>query len=343
METQTTSKSFWSRPEGITGMLFIAAGLIGFYYLLPHLISLVIDTTTLVVNTLMLAVICAATGIAAWFITSNKEAFWYLFKSLSFGFTKISIGWAVAIDSMSIAKVYIASLRKKKDNIEEQVDNLAGAIKKLNSDIAENNKGIKTNLTEAEQAKKLGDKGGEGDTRYQMTALRLAKEANYLKQSNDELVPVVTSMGVMLNVLKKAFEVSDFIIKDKESEMLIMEKKYKAINIGVSALRSAKAIMGYDEKKAIFEQSMEYIKDDMANKLAEMDKIIEMANPLIDQVNLKEAVNTEEANKLLAQFSSGEFEKIISNLQAKPATPIALDASTNGETKKENAYSELLD
>lgn len=332
METQTINKkSFWTKPEGITGMLLIGAGIFGLYKLLPFLISLLQDT-------LYLGFLCATVAFIIWFISSNKEAIWYLFKTFSLAFTKFTIGWAVAIDSMSIAKIYIASLRKKKDNIEEQVDSLGGAIKKLNFDITENNKGIASNLKEAEQAKKLGDKG---DTKYQMTALRLAKEANYLKQSNDELVPVVSSMGVMLDVLKKAYEVSDFIIKDKESEISIMEKKYKAINIGISALRSAKAIMGYDEKKAIFEQSMEYIKDDMANKLAEMDKIIDMANPLIDQVNLKEAVNTEEANKLLASFSSGEFEKIISNLQAKPAS-VLLEAKPTDGAKTENAYSDIL-
>jgi hypothetical protein len=334
METQTTkTKSFWARPEGITGMLFIAAGLVGFYYLLPYLI-------TFVENTLYLAGMCAFAGLVSWLIIANKEALWYLFKSLSFGFTKLTIGWAIAIDSVSIAKVYIASLRKKKDNVEGQIDKLGGAIKKLNSDIAENNKGIKTSLAEAEQARKLGEKG---DTKYQMTALKLAKEANYMKQSNDELVPVVNSMGVMFDILKKVYDVSEFIIDDKEKEISIMEKKYKAINIGLSALRSAQSIIGYDEKKGIYEQYMETMKDDMANKLSEMDKIINMANPLINRMDLKESVNTEEANKLLAQFSTGEFEKIISNLQAKPNSPVMLDAkSSNVETKKENAYSELL-
>lgn len=336
METTNTTKgkSFWSRPEGITGMLFIVGGLIGLYYLLPYLI-------TFVENTLYLAGMCAVAGFISWFILANKEAIWYLFKSFSLGFTKLTVGWAIAIDSMAIAKIYIANLRKKKDNIEVQVDKLGGAIKKLNSDINDNNKGIKTNLSEAEQAKKMGDKG---DTKYQMTALRLAKEANYLKQSNDELLPVVNSMKVMLDVLKKAYDVSDFIITDKESEISIMEKKYKAINIGVSALRSAKSIIGYDEKKAIFDQSMDYIKEDMANKLAEMDKIIDMANPLINQMDLKEAVNTEEANKLLAQFSTNEFEKIISNLQTKPVAPVLLDNNSNGKTsEKENAYANILE
>ena len=151
--------------------------------------------------------------------------------------------------------------------------------------------------------------------------------------------------GLAAEHKSKAFGlISNFLFKPKESEISIMEKKYKAINIGVSALRSAKSIIGYDEKKAIFDQSMDYIKEDMANKLAEMDKIIDMANPLINQMDLKEAVNTEEANKLLAQFSSNEFEKIISNLQAKPVAPVLLDNNSNGKaSEKENAYANILE
>lgn len=334
METQTKQqKSFWTKPEGITGILLIGAGIFGLYKLLPFLISLL-------ENTLYLGLLCATVAFIVWFISANKEAIWYLFKTFSLAFTKLTIGWAIAIDSMSIAKIYIASLKKKKDNIDEQVTKLGGAIEKIDYDINENNKGIKTNLKEAEEAKKRGDKG---ETRFQMEALRLAKEANYLKQSNDEIVPLSSSMKVMLDMLKKAFEVSAFIIKDKETEISILEKKYKAINIGISALRSAKSIIGYDEKKAFYEQSMEFIKDDMANKLSEMDRIIELVNPYIDRMELKESVNTEEANKLLAQFSANEFEKIISNLQSKPAVsaPEFLESKTSG-AKTENAYSNIL-
>lgn len=328
METQAKRKSFWRRPEGITGALFIIAGLVGLYKILPYAI-------TLVENSLYLGLMIGGVALVSYLVLSNKELIWYLYKTLMYNITKVF----VTIDPISIAKVYIASLRGKKENIDEQVEKLGGAIGNLKTNINDNNKGIKKNLTEAEAAKKFGG------TKNDMLALRLAKEAQYLKEANDEISPLLTSMETMMACLKKTSEVADFIIGDKESEISIMEKKYKAINIGVTALRSAKSIIGYDEKQAIFEQSMEYVKEDMANKLSEMDRIIELANPYVERMDLKEAVNSEEATKLLEQFSAKEFDKILTSLQTKSTpAPVLLEKKINGEAQKTeaNAYSDML-
>lgn len=329
--TQVKKKSFWKRPEGITGAIFIGAMLFGLYKLLPYLI-------TFAENTIYLAFMVGGMAILTYVILDNRSLIWYGYKALMYRVTNAF----VRIDPIAISKVYIGQLRKKKEDMDEQVDKLGGAYKKLQSDISENDKQIEEKMSMAKKAEELATKNN--DSGLKMKAIGLTKEVIYLQGANTELVPLLKSMESMKSYLKKASDVSGYIIDDKETEISIMEKKYKSINIGLSALRGAKAIMGQDEKEAIFEQSMDFLKEDMANKLSEMDRIIEMANPYVQQMELENAVNTDEAQKLLEKFSTSDFDQIIQNLQSK-SQPVLINAkvgSNQAGVKKENEYSDIL-
>jgi hypothetical protein len=330
--TQLKKKSFWKRPEGITGALFLGAMLFGLYKILPFLI-------TFVENTLYLGLMVGGIALVAFLIWNNSNLIWYGYKAVMYRITNFFI----RIDPIAIAKVYIGQLRNKKEDMDEQMDKLGGAVKKLQSDISENDKQIGEKVNLAKKAEELSVKNE--DSGMKMKAIGLTKEVIYLQSANSELVPLLKSMESMKSYLKKASDVSGYIINDKETEISIMEKKYKSINIGLSALRSAKAIMGQDEKEALFEQSMEFLKEDMANKLSEMDRIIEMANPYVQQMDLENAVNAQEAQMLLEKFSTNEFDKVIQSLQSKSVQPVIVDAkigSKSGETKKENEYTDIL-
>lgn len=330
--TQIKRKSFWKRPEGITGILFLGGIIFGFYKLLPFLI-------TFVENTLYLGLMVGGAALLTYLIWDNSNLIWYGYKSLMYRVTN----FFVRIDPIAIAKVYIGELKRKKEDMDEQIIKLGGAVKKLDADISENDKQIGEKASQAKKAEEIAIQ--KGDSGMKMKAIALTKEVIYLKGANSEITPLLKSMESMRSYLKQASDVSGYIINDKETEISIMEKKYKTIKIGLSALRSAKAIMGQDEKEAIFEQSMEFLKEDMANKLSEMDRIIEMANPYVQQMELENAVNTHEAQALLEKFSSTEFDKVIHNLQSKSTQTIMLDAkvgSANASSKKENEYSDIL-
>jgi hypothetical protein len=331
--TQIKKKSFWKRPEGITGTLFIGAMLFGLYKMLPYLI-------TFAENTIYLAFLVGGASLITYVILDNRSLLWYGYKTLMYRVTN----FFVRIDPIAIAKVYIGQLKRKKNDMDEQIDKLGGAVKKLEADIKENDKGIEEKMTLAKKAEEIATQ--KEDAGMRMKAIGLTKEVIYLKNANAEISPLLTSMNSMKNYLKKASDVSQYIISDKETEISIMEKKYKSINIGLTALRSAKAIMGQDEKEALFEQSMEFLKEDMANKLSEMDRIIEMANPYVQQMELENAVNTHEAQVLLEKFSTSEFDKVLQSLQNKSvsAAPVMLDAKiASGKTDaKKNEYSDIL-
>jgi hypothetical protein len=119
-------KSFWQRPEGVTGGIFMAglaiAGGYLFYKMLPTLISLA-------ENTLYLGLILAGIG-ALLFVLLDPKArnlVWYMYKS----FMRWLTGIFVQIDPIGILKSYIEDLENNLKNMNQQIGKLRGQMHKL--------------------------------------------------------------------------------------------------------------------------------------------------------------------------------------------------------------------
>ena len=148
-------KSFWSKPEGITSLLFLAAaGALGIYYINPILEFLIKVTS----NTLYLAGLLGVLGLLIFLVTSKdvRTAVFFLFKTMM---RKIA-GLIVQLDPIAIMKIYISDLREKKEKMSGQIDILAGQLVKLNKKINENNDTIKSKFAEANKANSMTDKPG---------------------------------------------------------------------------------------------------------------------------------------------------------------------------------------
>ncbi|MCB0633817.1 MAG: hypothetical protein KDD15_29000, partial [Lewinella sp.] len=102
-------KSFWQRPEGVTGMIFMAALLLGggflLYTALPTLVLLA-------QNTLYLALMLGVLGAIVYMVLDPRmrNLVWYMYKSVMRWVT----GLFVQIDPIGILKSYVDDL---KDNL----------------------------------------------------------------------------------------------------------------------------------------------------------------------------------------------------------------------------------
>lgn len=299
------TKSFWRKPQGITGLLVL--GGIGYllYLALPYLIQFT-------ENVVYLGIMVGAIGIASYVIIDNRNMLWYLYKILMYNITKQVY---TAIDPIATAKVYINHLIDKKNDINEQIIKLNGNIKSTQAQIDANTKQSKNKKAEAQAAQ---------ERNMGSVAILASKEALRLEDWNKDLQPLLDNMTKTYSFLKKMYDIADYIIKDKTNEIDIMEKKYKSVKIALSALKSANAVMGQDAKDAGFEQAMDFIKDDMANKLGEMDRILDLATPYINEFDLQQAVNDDRANDLLKSFNESAFTTGLGNLESKTTNPIII-------------------
>src|SRR5262244_2816236 len=129
------AKSFWSRPEGKTGMIIIAAlagALIyGWGKIVPFLVSMLADTLHMV----YLAAILAAV------------LFVLLMRALT--------GLIINIDPIGILKDHLSQMRKRREVMAQQISNVSGQVRYLKDVIGKNQQMANENMRLAAQAKKV--------------------------------------------------------------------------------------------------------------------------------------------------------------------------------------------
>ena len=130
---------------------------------------------------------------------------------------------------------------------------------------------------------------------------QVARINDYIKQ----LAPIRDSLAKIGDYLNKVHKNSGYLIEDAKNELDLKKDLYKSVSSGNRALSSAmKIFKGDPEKKLMVEQSMEYLKDDIAGKLASMKKAISYSTDFMRSIDLDNATFEVEGLKMLETFDS---------------------------------------
>lgn len=334
-------KSFWARPEGTTGMLIVAlllfAGALGLYTILPFLI-------TLLQNTLHAAALFGACA-AIFYVVTNRR----LRTLVSYGFKSLMralTGILITIDPIGILKNYIRDLNDNLEDMSRQLGRLKGEITRLKRTIETNEEQAKENLALAAEAKKRAGKEGMKAQVYLQT-----RQAGRLQKSNVTLQSLYTKMEVLYRLLRKMYENSQILLQDMEGEVDVKEREYNAMKAGYSAFRSAYSIIkGDPDKRALFEQTMEYLTDDYGRKMGEIEHFMDISRGFLDSIDLQNQVFDEKALAMLTEWEQKTDSVLLGDekqqLIAKAYDPedvINLDASAEVKQKdKGKGYDQLL-
>ncbi|MEL6143376.1 MAG: hypothetical protein AAFU67_17365, partial [Bacteroidota bacterium] len=146
-------KSFWRRPEGITGFLFLIALIAGGGYLITTFWAQIIG---FIGTTLGLAAAIAVLGVVAYMVLDKRTRtlFGYMYKSVMRWIT----GLFVQIDPIGILKSYVEEMGKNLNKLREQIGNIRGQMRHLQMLMEKNDTEIKNQLSLAKVAR---DKGKE--------------------------------------------------------------------------------------------------------------------------------------------------------------------------------------
>lgn len=325
----TTKKSFWNRPEGVVGFLFLAAiAAMGLVYF-NRVVEFLIKVTE---NTLYLAVLLAALGILIFLFTSKdvRTAVFFLFKTMM---RKIA-GLVIQLDPIAIMKIYIDDLKDKRRKMQGQIDQLAGQLVKLNKKINENNDVIKQKFAEANKAQSMSDKPGMKEAASLATI-----EGAGLQEMNEKLFPLQRNIQTVLAFMEKVNTSADYIIKETEIKVKLKEAEYQIVKESSNALRTAVSIFkGNPDKKFYFDESMEYIQDDMSKKLGEMKRAMDLSMDFINSVDIQNGVLSDKGQAMLEAYNKGEFKLI--QLDA-PQVPSSSGKKIN--PPKDEGYRSLLE
>ncbi|MFL5729778.1 MAG: hypothetical protein ACJ75J_09865 [Cytophagaceae bacterium] len=295
-------KSYWDRPGGKFGVI-AGIGLLGVigYYVLPIM-------TNIVWNTLNFGLALLCLGVFLYCITHRKLrlAFFYFYEMLM----KKLIGVVIELDPFIIAEDYINDMEEQREMLYKQSVEVDGQKEKINMKITEKESEMRKLLSKAKAAKEnnMGPELGNA-TR------QIARIEEYVKQ----LTPIRDNLAKIGDYLTKIHKNSAYLIEDAKNELELKKDLHKSVTSGNKALSSAlKIFKGDPEKKLLVEQSMEYLKEDIANKLANMKKAIGYSADFMRSIDLDNATYEQEGLKMLESFNSDSELKLDTHNKLSP-------------------------
>ena len=284
-------KSFWSRPEGVTGALVLGGLVLGGGFLVTSFIGSIIaflsTTLGLVVSVLVLgAVIFMALD------SKTRTLVGYMYKSLMRWIT----GLFIQIDPIAILNSYVEELKGNLRKMNRQVSKLRGQMHLLKEMIINNQKEIKSNISLANEAKQSNQKN---------VMILKSRKAGRLKDSNIKLEDLYRKMEVLYRVLSKMYENSEILAEDIEDQVMVKEQERKAIRASNSAMKSAMSVIKGDaDKRAMFDRALEAVADDVSQKVGEMERFMEMSESFMNSIDLQNGIFEEEGLKMLEKWEN---------------------------------------
>jgi len=315
MPENSKPKSFWKRPEGITGGLVIGGLVIGAGIVVTTFLSAI---SAFIATTAGLAVTLLVLGAIIFMALDSKmrNLIWYMYKSVMRAVT----GLFIQIDPIGILKSYVDDLKANLRKMNKQITQLRGQMHKLKELIINNQKEIASNLTQARKAR---------DSDKKSVVILKSRKAGRLKESNVKLEDLYKKMEVMYRVLGKMYENSEILVEDVSDQVKVKEQERKAIRASHGAMKSAMSIIKGDaDKRMMFDQALEAVADDVSQKVGEMERFMEVSENFMASVDLQNGVFEEEGMKMLEKWEregdslllGGEKENLL--LQAESESEV---------------------
>lgn len=308
-------KSFWKRPEGVTGAILLIALLLGGGYLLYTFMPVLL---TLAANTLYLALMLMALAAILYVVLDPKmrNLIWYMYKSAMRWVT----GMFVQMDPIGILKSFVEDLEDNLAKMSKQIGNLKGQMRKLETLIKDNNKAIDDNLKLASVAKQQN---------IESQVILATRKAARMQDTNEKYQELFNKMQVLYRILDKMYKNSEILLEDTRDQVKIKEQERKIIRTSHSAMKSAMSVISGDpDKRAMFDMALENIADDVANKIGEMERFMEVSASLMDTIDLQQGVFQEEGLQMLEKWEKESTLMLLKPANQTSSDTLNLDSKT---------------
>ena len=160
--------------------------------------------------------------------------------------------------------------------------------------MATNSRDIDAAMKLAEQAKKQG---------LEPQIVLNTRKAARLQESNEKYDSLAKRIEVLERILNKMYENSAILLEDTKDNVKVKEQERNAIRTSHSAMRSAMSVLtGDPDKRAMFDMAMDSINNDVAGKVGEMERFMEMSSGIMNSIDLQNGVFEDEGMKMLEDW-----------------------------------------
>lgn len=316
-DMQRKVKGFFERPEGTTGMIFIFLGIMGFLFAGNYLMPFII---TALANTLYAAFLGGSLLAIIALVMNNKfrALCGAMFKSAMRALT----GLFITIDPIGILKNYLDDMDERLQAIGDNIGKLNGQKQKLDRTIAEEQQLADEAAHLASAAKKQGNQ-----VAIASNMRKAARSQDFIKK----LQTIREKMEFLSRILMKMRNSVSFLRDDTADQIRVLEMEYKSVKAAHKAMKSAEVLVAGSEARELFEQSAEFLAEDIANKLGEMETFMELSEGFMMNVDLQNGVWDEKGLAMLESFE--QTGSLLSYEEKRDAGGKVRIATTGTETQ----------
>lgn len=281
----SSNKSFWERPEGWTGMILLVLAAAGFIAYSSAIVALLANTFTAILLGL---------GIAAVVYVALDPKFRNIVSTLYKMVCRKLTGLIIEMDPIAIVNQYIDKLTENRDKMNDQISKLRQQMGSLDRIIADNEKNRVNNLALAKQAQQQSNDG---------QVMLKTRQAGRLQNSNLNLTQLATKLKIVYRVLLKMYDNTGIVLEDTKSEVETRTREFNAIKASSNAFRSAMSIINGDsDKKMMFDQSMQFMADNIGERVGEMEHFMDISKDFMDGIDLQNGVFESDGLKMLEEW-----------------------------------------
>ena len=141
------------------------------------------------------------------------------------------------------------------------------------------------------------------------------------------------------------YQNSEILLEDTKDNVELKKQERKIIRTSHSAMKSAMSVISGDpDKRAMFDMAMERVADDVAGKVGEMERFMEMSSGFMDSIDLQNGVFEEQGMKMLEEYEKksnlllmGDGNETL-DLNSEVARPQERPSSTGTSDKYDNLF-----
>lgn len=308
MENQTP-KSFWSKPEGKTGIVLIIAAVI----------AVIVFGGT--IGPVVLASLTTLTGIAVFGVV--LVVFLYLVFNPFIGirlfqvFCRLLICKIIELDPVKNVQIDMAAMEAEQKKMDAEIVKIAEAEEEVIFEIEDNTK----KMIDAQKEYKAGQKNGVDEQDLQYLLVRIAG----LDEANREYAALQERTVAIKTHLMRVSKATSSYLKSQREQVEIAIKKFNVSNKASGAIRSAMSIIGQDsDTYKHFNMAMEFMSSDVNAKMGEIKMAISASSEFLTAADIKNGVKLENGAKLMESFDPSKYTILTSeNIEAERKSNLA--------------------
>jgi len=333
---ESSAKSFWERPEGKTGIVFLAVilGLLGYGAILalPFILSMLQTTAQ---------IFMLAGGLAVVVVLASDKKFRMNLKALyQISMKKMTV-MVIELDPIAIMETYLEKLQENIEKGDTQLNLLSGQESKLNSKIQGNRTDTTKSLTRASQAKSHLAGLAEGSVeygQYMSSAMLDANKAGRLQESNKKLEDTLSKIANLRKTLERMQQSAKFVLADMTDEVKIRKEESEAISKGYSAFKAAMQVLdGSPDEKMMFDQSMEFLAEQMGNRVGEIERFMQNSGGILTGMDVDKEIFDQKGLQMIDDWTAKGNDMFLTSPKETVKAPINLSSSsfinTNSNSK----------